>query len=231
MKDEKKIDNCRDCKNTSKCFHHLYPDELDFISSKKKQLTYEQGENLFKQGAFSPYIIYIVEGLVKMSLHTGNNKKVNIKIAKTGDFLAFSSVFGDSCYNYSTVALKTSTICMIDKRALNILMKKNAEFAIRIASRNCRDERRLIEIITDINYKHMRGKLASALLYLSSDEFEGCSVFQYLTRQDIADFATISTESAIKFLKEFEKEGILNVEGKCVSIVDNKRLTDIATKG
>jgi len=231
MKDEKKIENCRECKNTSNCFHHLYPDELDFISSKKRQLTYGQGEIILKQGAFSPYVIFIVAGLVKVTLHTGNNKKINIKMAKTGDFLAFSSVFGEEVYNYSAYALDVSIVCMIDNLAINRLMKNNAEFALRIAARNCRDEKRLIEIITDNNFKHMRGKLASALLYLSSDEFDDIPVFQYLTRQDIADFASISTESAIKFLKEFEKEGIVHLKGKCVHILDNERLYAIAAKG
>jgi CRP/FNR family transcriptional regulator len=231
MQKEKEVNNCRDCKSTSKCFHHLYPDELDFISSKKKQLCYEQGENLFKQGAFSPYVIYVVDGLIKLYLQTGNSKKINIKIAKTGDFLAFSSVFGDAYYNYTAVALKDSKVCMIDKQALFQLMKKNSEFAIRIASRNCRDENRLLELLTDINYKHMRGKLASALIYLSSEEFKNFSIFQYLTRQDIAGFASISTESAIKFLKEFEKEGIVNIVGKCVEIIDATRLSHISEKG
>ncbi|MBN2262063.1 MAG: Crp/Fnr family transcriptional regulator [Prolixibacteraceae bacterium] len=231
MQSEKIIDNCRECKSTSKCFQHLFPHELDFISSKKKQLMYAQSENIFKQGAFSPYVIYVVDGLIKLHLQTGNNKRINIKIAKTGDFIGFSSVFGDSCYNFSAIALKNSVVCMIDKQALHLLMKNNSEFALRIASRNCRDENRLLEIITDLNYKHMRGKLASALLYLASDEFSDFAVFQYLTRQDIADFASISTESAIKFLKEFEKEGILKMNGKCVNIINTQRLIDIALKG
>jgi len=231
MQGKKEVSNCRECKNTSTCFHHLYPDELDFISSKKKQLCYEQGENLFKQGAFSPYVIYVVDGLIKLHLQTGNNKKLNVKIAKTGDFLAFSSVFGDDSYNYTAMALKDSKVCMIYKQALFQLMKKNSEFAIRIASRNCRDENRLLELVTDINSKHMRGKLASALLYLSLKEFEGLSVFSYLSRQDIAGFASISTESAIKFLKEFEKEGIISLAGKCIAIKDGLRLKYISEKG
>lgn len=190
-----------------------------------------QGENIFKQGAFSPYVIYVVEGLIKLHLQTGNNKRINLKIAKTGDFVGFSSVFGDSYYNFSAIALKESVVCMIDKQALLQLMKKNSEFTLGIASRNSRDENRFLDIITDLNYKHMRGKLASALLYLASEEFANYPVFQYLTRQDIADFASISTESAIKFLKEFEKERILKIEGKCVKLIDHSRLTDIAKNG
>lgn len=77
----------------------------------------------------------------------------------------------------------------------------------------------------------MRGKLASTLLYLSQDEFIEEEIFQYMSRQDIADFASISTESAIKFLKEFEKEGILSLNGKDIEITDKGKLEDIALRG
>jgi CRP/FNR family transcriptional regulator len=231
MADLKNIENCRGCKRASQCFQHLYPDELDFISSKKKQLTYLQGENLFKQGAFSPYVIYIVEGLVKIFLQTGPEKQINIRLVQTGNFLAFSSVFDESIYNYSAIALKESTICMIDKHALKLLMQKNSDFAMLITSKNCRNENHYIEIIKNISYKQMRGKLATALLYLNSGEFRDQDIFQYLTRQDIADFASISTESAIKFLKEFEQEKILKLNGKEIKIIDLDRLNDIGRKG
>ena len=77
----------------------------------------------------------------------------------------------------------------------------------------------------------MRGKLASALLYLSSEEFLEEDVFQYLTRQDIADFASITIESAVKFIKEFEKEGILKLMGKDLKITDKHMLEEIARRG
>jgi len=55
--------------------------------------------------------------------------------------------------------------------------------------------------------------------------------FQYLSRQDIADFASVSTESAIKFTKEFEKGGILKLEGKEIKIVDKDKMMEIAERG
>ena len=77
----------------------------------------------------------------------------------------------------------------------------------------------------------MRGKLASALLYLSSEEFLKEDVFQYLNRQDIADFASITNESAVKFINEFEKEGILKLKGKDLTIIDKNKLEEIAKRG
>jgi len=52
-----------------------------------------------------------------------------------------------------------------------------------------------------------------------------------LTRQDIADFASISTESAIKFLKEFETEGMLKLEGKDIKILDYDKIKYVAKSG
>jgi len=191
-------------KKTSDCFHDIQ--NSDFEVLKKKQIEYLKDENLFKQGAFAPYVLYIIDGLVKIYLQTGPEKQMNIRIAQTGDFLAFSTIFGESVYNYSAVALKNSEICMIEKEGLKQLLLKEPDFAMKITSKNCRNERGLLDIIETISYKQMRGKLASAILYLSGDEFIEHDIFNLLKRQDIADFASISTESTIRFLKEFEKE-------------------------
>jgi len=77
----------------------------------------------------------------------------------------------------------------------------------------------------------MRGKLASALIYLCQPDFLQQNIFDFLTRQDIADFAAISTESAIKFLKEFEKEKLLTLDGKKVIIRDFSQLENISKSG
>jgi CRP-like cAMP-binding protein len=164
-------------------------------------------------------------------LQTGYNKQINIRIAKAGDFLAFSSVFGEEVYTYSSVAIKDSQICMIDKDGLKQLLLKNNEFAMRITSNNYKIEKHLFKIIASISYKQMRGKIATALLYLSDKEFMEEEIFQHLTRQDIADFASISTESAIKFLKEFENEGILKLSGKEINILNYESMENVAKNG
>ncbi|MCF8372463.1 MAG: Crp/Fnr family transcriptional regulator [Bacteroidales bacterium] len=213
--------------NKSECFQALSPEDLEYLNKNKTQIEYLKGETIFKQGAFAPHVLHVNNGLIRIYLQTGSTKQINIRLAKQGDFIAFSSVFDENIYTHSAVALKDSTICMIDKEALRQLLLKNPDFAMRITSRNYRDESRYLEIIANVSYKQMRGKLASALLYLSAPEFENEEVYQFLSRQDIADFASITVESAIKFIKEFEKEGIINLDGKNIIIQDKKALDEI----
>jgi len=210
---------------------YLSKEDLEFLDHKKKQLQYLKGENIFKQGAFAPYVMLVHSGLIKVYLQTGHNKQVNLHIAKAGDFLAFSSIFGEDTYTYSAIAINDAEICMIEKEQLKQLLFRNNEFAMRITTSNYKNEKHLLNIISDISYKQMRGKLASALLYLSQDEFIKEDIFTHLTRQDIADFASISAESGIKFLKEFEKEGIVKLQGKNILVQDKNSLEDISKNG
>lgn len=205
-----------------------FPKALEHLAQNKTRISYLRGETLFKQGAFAPYVLFVVKGLIKVYLQTGYDKQVNINLAKTGDFLAFSSIFGENIHTYSAQALKDSEICMIEKESLKDILIQNPQFALEITSKNYRNERHLLEIIKNLSYKQMRGKLASSLIYLSQEDFLNETVFEFLTRQELADFASISTESAIKFLKEFEKEDIIRLDGKNIEITDWKKLEIIS---
>lgn len=229
--DTKNDNSSERVENTSDCFQTLGFDDLQIINEQKTQVTFFKEETIFKQGAFAPHVLFVNKGLVRIYLQTDKNKQINIRLAKQGDMMAFSSIFGKNTYLYSAVALKDSTICMIDKEALKKLLMKNPDFAIQINSKNCYNENRYIDIIQNVSHKQMRGKLASALLYLSSDEFKDDDVFEYLTRQNIADFASISVESAVKFIKEFEKEEIISLDGKRIIIQNKKNLQKINLKG
>ena len=217
--------------NTLACFQNLPQEDLDFLNKKRTQIEYLKGETIFKQGAFAPHVLFVNEGMVKVYLQTGVSKQINIRLARQGDFIAFSPVFGENTYYYSAMALIDSTICMIEKEAIKQLLLKNPDFAMQITSKNYKNENRYLEIIKNISYKQMRGKLASALLYLTSEDLKNENIFQSLTRQDIADFASITIESTVKFLKEFEKEGIVGLDGKEIVILKSEELTTISKNG
>lgn len=213
------------------CLTNLSPEERKMFDDRKTQLTYHKGETIIKQGALATHVIYIYNGLVKKFVQSGQRKNVNIRLVKSGDFMAFFSIFDNSVYPYTAVALKDTTVCMIDKTALIEVLLKNPEFALEMTSRNYRRENRYLELIKSLVFKQMRGKLASTLLYLSDAHYKYEDVFEYLTRQDIADYASITIESAIKFIKEFEKEGILKLDDKKIVINQREKLEEISKIG
>ena len=216
--------------NISACFHNLPQEEIDYLAAYKTPVIFVRGETIFKQGAFAPHVLFVIKGNVIIYRQIGK-KRINIRLAKLGDYISLSSIFNNNTYQYSAVSLHDSIICMIDKEALRRVIMRNPDFAWQIISQNDLIENRYLDIINNISYKQMRGKLASAILYLADDEFKNDDIFQYLTRQDLADFASITVESTVKFLKEFENDSIISLEGKDILIKDIHRLEEISTKG
>lgn len=217
--------------SSSQCFRDLMPDELEFLKSEKKQVVYLKGETICKQGAFAPYVLYVVDGLVKVYLELNRSRQKAIRLMKSGDFIAFQTVFGENIYQYTASAITEATICMINKEALKKMLLDNKEFAFRIVARNYLGENHLIETIKETIQKQMPGKLASTLLYLSSPQFGNEHIFSNLSRKDLADFAGITMESTVKILKEFETDQIIRTEGKDILILNREKLTDISTHG
>ena len=77
----------------------------------------------------------------------------------------------------------------------------------------------------------MNGRLADILLYLSSIKLDNKNVYNFIGRQDIADFACISKESTVKLLTEFKGDGIIEIEGKSIKILDHEKLMSISKRG
>lgn len=77
----------------------------------------------------------------------------------------------------------------------------------------------------------MNGRMADSLLYIDSLKNEKAEIFQLLSRKNLADFAGISTESAVKMLKTFEKDGLIKLQEKDIRIIKHNALLEISRKG
>ena len=219
------------CDIKAPCFQALGPDEVELVRSAKTQVHFRKGDNLTKQGAFASYVLFIVEGLVKQYLEGDNNKLYNLKIFQQGDFVGLSSAFSKSTFDYSTVALTDCMAFLIEKEAIGQVVRQNGLFGFNFIQRYCEQSSGLFSTIRNVLYKQMNGRLADTLLYLNGFKAANPKIFHLLSRKDLADFAGISTESAVKLLKAYEKDGLIKLKDKDVVVLDFDKLREICVRG
>lgn len=212
------------------CFRNLLPEEIDLARNSKTRVIFRKGENLTKQGAFASSVLFIMDGLAKQYIEGDATRNFNLRLLKGGEFVGLSVAFNNHTYQYSVVALRETTACLIEKEAVTSLIKANGTFAYNIINRYCEQNNKLYNSIRDLMYKQMNGRLAGALLYLWNEQVNA-EVFPYLSRKDIADFAGLSTESTVKLLKTFEKEGLISLEDKDIRLNDVAGLEQINLRG
>jgi len=192
------------CDINALCFQLLSPEETDLVKASKTQILFRKGDSLTKQGAFASYVLFIIKGLAIQYIEGEVNKSFNLRIIKPGEFVGLSSVFTKNTFNYSSVALTDCQVILVEKETISHLVKHNGEFGFNLIRRYCEQNANMTETLRTMLFKQMTGRLAESLLYLETIKTDHPDVFHLLSRKNLADFAGISTESAVKLLKSFE---------------------------
>jgi CRP-like cAMP-binding protein len=219
------------CDIQAPCFQMLSEEEMNLVQHSKTQVHFRKGDMLTKQGTFASYILFVISGIVKQYVESDNNKSYNLKIIRSGEFVGLSSVFSNNKYSYSTVALTECKAFLVEKDSMEHLIRKNGNFGFNIINRYYTQNAELFETLRNVLFKQMNGRLADTLLYLDSIKGANPEIFQILSRKEIADFAGISTESAVKLLKSWETEKLIELKEKDIIVLDKIRLDKIRQIG
>lgn len=219
------------CDIQAPCFQTLSPEEVELVRSSKTQILFRKGDNLTKQGAFTSYTLFLIKGLAKQYIEGEDNKSFNLRIIKPGEFVGLSAIFQNNTFNYSSVALTDCQVFLIEKEAINRVCMQNSVFTTHIVRRYIEQNSNLYEKLTSVLYKQMNGRMAETLLYIDSLKSENNEIFQLLSRKDLADFAATSTESTVKLLKSFEKDGLIVLEEKDIRVLDYEAMREISRRG
>ncbi|HOP12747.1 MAG TPA: ABC transporter permease [Lentimicrobium sp.] len=118
------------------CFRNLLPEEIDLARNSKTRVIFRKGENLTKQGAFASSVLFIMDGLAKQYVEGDATRNFNLRLLKGGEFVGLSVAFNNHTYQYSVVALRETTACLIEKEAVTSLIKA-AVFAGLISAIGC----------------------------------------------------------------------------------------------
>ena len=217
------------CDIQAPCFQMLSPEEVELVRGSKTQVRFRKGDHLTKQGAFASYVLFIISGLARQ--YVEGERDYNLRIIKPGEFVGLSAVFTKNTFNYSSIALTDCQVFLIEKVAITTVMKQNGMFAFNMVKRYSDQNSNLFDTLRTLIYKQMNGRIAETLLYIDEFKPENPAIFQLLSRKDIADFAGISTESAVKLLKSFEKDGLIELHEKDIQVINRNGLVEISRKG
>jgi len=209
----------------------LISEEIELVSASKTQVLFRKDDNLTKQGAFASYVLFVISGLAKQYIEGDGTKNYNLRIIKPGEFVGLSAVFSGNTFNYSSVALTDCQVYLIEKEAIVKVVKQNGNFAFNLVKRYCEQNTNLFGTVKNILYKQMNGRLADTLLYIDSIKPDKPDIFQLLSRKDLAEFAGIAMESAVKLLKNFQKDGLIELHDKDIRLLKPGSLAEISKVG
>lgn len=211
------------------CFAALTEAERQEWSNAKTEIYFEAGETIIKQGFVASNIMLLEEGLAKLDIDI-DGKVTTIGLITPNSFIGIVCTFACQSTNFSSVAIEKTKISTFDIRLFEKLVRQNGEFAYRIVKHMSVVTNGLVRNISRFWHKQIGGSL-SILLLEFSDIYKSDSFVLPVNRDEMAKMLGYSKESVINTLSQFNKERILLVQDKKITILDKDKLNNIARNG
>lgn len=204
----------------------LNKEELLRMADCKSSYTVKKGETIFDEGDLLNGIYCVKTGVCKLSKLSDNGKDQIVKLVKKGELLGQRSLISDETTNLSAVAVEDMQVCFIPKQEILKFFNENNQFSLNMMRSVCSDLKDADDGMVNLAQKTVKQRLAETLLKLESDfgvQPDGSLKLQ-LSREEIAGMIGTATESCIRLLSEFNKEGWITLQGKKISITNKKEL-------
>ena len=208
----------------------LNKDELLKMANCKTSYTIKKGESIFEEGEAVNGIYCIQDGVCKLSKLSANGKDQIVKLVKPGELLGQRSMISEEPTNLSAVALEDMEVCFIPKSEVMGFFNNNNQFSMNMMKSICGDLKEADDHMVSMAQKTVKERLAETLLYLEDTfgkENDG-SLHIQLSREELAGMIGTATESCIRILSEFNKNGWIDLKGKKISITDRSKLKRLA---
>lgn len=198
--------------------HLLKPADQQLLEEQSHMIDFSSKSIIFRQQTRFSDVMFIHKGLVKLYKQEREDKEHIIKLAKEGEYIGLSTIFGSELFEYSASSVKESKICFIEFDAFMTVFRNNNTYAEMIVSEISKEVLFLLDKLLNQVYKQLPGRIASVLLYFAESIYNSNSFEFPLTRKELAELTGTTKESFIRTLTEFKNDKIISLNGSNVKI-------------
>lgn len=188
--------------------------------------NYRKKDFIFRENEYPKQIFYLNKGKVKTYKTNEDGKELIMYLYKEGDFLGFLPMLQSTVYPESAVALEDCEISIIPQKEFYELVHNNTNVALQFLKTIATDLVEKEEQLIELAYNSVRKRVADALLLLQKRyKKEQSDTFTIaILRDDLASIVGTAKETVIRTLSDFKEEGIVEVKGSKITILDENAL-------
>ena len=219
--------NCQQCVvKEFKTLRAIGEKDIILISGCKTPKLIKKGEILFREGESINGVYCVKEGVCKLSKLSANGKDQIVKLVVKGNLIGQRSLVNEEKSNLTAIAVNDMKVSFIPKHQVLHDLNKNVSFSMDMLQEMAKELKHADDFIVDMAQKSVKHRLADVLIFLNENLETDANGYLgvILSREDYAGIVGTASESAIRILSQFKKEGLISTEGKKIKIENLKDL-------
>lgn len=219
------------CEQISPMFQLLSPEELQIVDKNRITIHFKSGEIIQKQGTFMSHIIFIVSGMAKVYFERADQSNTILRIVKPMSFVGGPGIYSDHLYHFTVSAMKETSVCYFDFALLKSILDQNKAFGAEFLKDFSISILEVYNRLMTLTHKNVTGKMAYTILYLFEEVYKNNEQFISISRHDLADLSSVSRDSSVKILRDFQNEGIIRITDHTIELLKPDTLRMIQSVG
>lgn len=195
---------------------------------------YKKNESIHSENDNPQDLMCLIDGKVKVVKEGASRKTTIVRIINSGEYFGYRAFFSQEPYKTAAVAFSDSYVCLIPMHIICDILKANTCLAMFFIRRLSKELGAADEKLVNLTQKHIRGRLAEALLTLQDTygmEDDNCTLNIYLSREDLANLSNMTASNAIRTLSNFATEKLIIIDGRRIKLIDIEGLRKISITG
>lgn len=201
-------------------------DLREFVKSYEEQ-NYKSGETIYEEGKQSNHFFFVDKGVVKSHQMDQHGKELITSLYKEGDFFGNLSFQKSSSHNEYATAMEETRVYAVSKEDLKDILTKNNKITFDLIDAIGENISGIKEQLLEMAYGSVRKKTARTILLFSQKIRRFPTQSIRISRSDLASVAGMASETLIRTLSDFKKEGLIEIEGRNIKILDVEALKRI----
>jgi CRP/FNR family transcriptional regulator len=210
---------------SSPYFAGLEPSDIEAIGEYAFERKAGKGEMITQEGDPGETLYLVFSGAVKSFKTSEEGKEQIIQIVLPGDSFNDVAVFDEGPNTASAEAMSLVTLYCIARRDLEKILRDYPGVVPNAATVLTRRIRQLLELVEDLSFRQVIGRLARLLLDYAGD---GTGPRPRLTQQEMAAAVGTAREVVGRSLKTLHEDGAIRMERNRIVIVDREGLRQMA---
>lgn len=218
----------------SEIWNVLTPEEKREVTDNFTVLQYKKGQIIYAENEEPENLWCLLKGKVKMYKNGVGDREQILRLYRPVQYFGYRAYFAHESYVSSCAALEPSKIGCLPMKLVEEIIKKNSDLAMFFIHELARNLGGSDTKIVNLTQKHIRGRLADALLMLEENyglEDDDATLKIYMSREDLANLSNMTTSNAIRTLTSFVTEKLILVDGRRIKILNEPQLRKISKFG
>lgn len=218
----------------SKLWNGLTPEQSDMLKEHIEIHKYKKNEIIYKNFETPSDVMCLINGKVKVYKDGIGGRNQIIRVIKPNELFAYRAYFAGEDYRTAAMAIEACVVASFPIGILVKLMEQNFNVSLFFIKYLCVELGKSDERTVSLTQKHIRGRLAEALIFLLNSyglDEDGCTLSIYLSREDLANLSNMTTSNAIRTLSSFANEKLIAIDGRKIKILEEEELRKISSMG